>query len=217
MRAPSHSTMRKSRSTKRLYAARRPTTERASRNSLQNLREDFFTKLARDLCAATEREFWGAGWPTPQRAMSRERGETTTIVAQVARFQLTRAKLSDKMKRPTEPCDCLGWPNPNQGGEPMVEAHNSVHLTKLRTRLNIAIAVIAQRAAIRETKAEMQRQGRKPQTIPHRDIVAAANVYLTEHREALIAEAKEVVERWRLEGFFGKRAQLSSDAQGGKA
>jgi hypothetical protein len=82
----------------------------------------------------------------------------------------------------------------------MAEAHNSVHLTQLRTRLNIAIAVIARRAAIRETKAEMQRQGRKPATIPHRDIVAAANVYLRDHREELIAEAKEVVERWAREG-----------------
>ena len=70
-----------------------------------------------------------------------------------------------------------------------------------------ALAVIARRAAIRETKAEMQRQGRKPATIPHRDIVAAANEYLRNHRAELIAEAKQTVERWRLEGFFGKRAR----------
>jgi hypothetical protein len=89
----------------------------------------------------------------------------------------------------------------------MAEATDSVHLTQLRTRLHFAIAVIARRAAIRETKAAMQRQGRKPATIPHREIVAAANVYLRDHREELIAEAKEVVERWRLEGFFGKRAR----------
>jgi hypothetical protein len=78
----------------------------------------------------------------------------------------------------------------------MAEAHNSVHLTNLRTRLHIAIAVIAQRAAIRETKAEMQRQGRKPATIPHREIVAAANEYAAQHRAELIAEAKQTVERW---------------------
>jgi hypothetical protein len=87
----------------------------------------------------------------------------------------------------------------------MVEATDSVHLTQLRTRLHIAIAVIARRAAIRETKAEMQRRGQKPQTIPHRDIVAAANEYAAQHREALTAEAKEVVERWAREGLFGKR------------
>ena len=44
----------------------------------------------------------------------------------------------------------------------MAEATDSVHLAKLRTRLHIAIAVIARRAAIRETKAALQRQGRKP-------------------------------------------------------
>ena len=48
----------------------------------------------------------------------------------------------------------------------MAEVNASLHLTQLRTRLNTAIAVIAQRAAIRETKAAMQRQGRKPATIP---------------------------------------------------
>jgi len=39
----------------------------------------------------------------------------------------------------------------------MAEVNASLHLTQLRTRLNTAIAVIAQRAAIRETKAAMQR------------------------------------------------------------
>ena len=51
----------------------------------------------------------------------------------------------------------------------------------------------------------MQRRGQKPQTIPHRDMVAAANEYAAQLREALIAEAKEVVERWAREGLFGKR------------
>ena len=54
--------------------------------------------------------------------------------------------------------------------------------------------------------------------VPHREIVAAANVYLRDHREELITEAKEVVERWAREGFFGKRcAALSSSAQHAKA
>ena len=39
----------------------------------------------------------------------------------------------------------------------MAEATDSIQLAKLRTRLHIAIAVIARRAAIRETKAEIQR------------------------------------------------------------
>jgi len=100
----------------------------------------------------------------------------------------------------------------------MTEASNSVHLTQLRTRLHIAIAVIARRAAIRETKAEMQRRGLKPACVPHREIVAAANEYLRNHRAELIAEAKQIVERWRVEGFFGKRyANIKTFDQRAKA
>jgi hypothetical protein len=98
----------------------------------------------------------------------------------------------------------------------MAKATDSVHLTNLRTRRQIAIAVIAQRAAIRETKAAMQRQGRKPATIPHREIVAAANEYAAQHRAELIAEAKQIVAKWEAEGFFG-RAKLNNNAQRGKA
>jgi hypothetical protein len=95
----------------------------------------------------------------------------------------------------------------------MAEAHNSVHLTKLRTRLHIAIAVIAQRAAIRETKAEMQRRGQKPATIPHRDVLTAAKGYLRDHPECF-AEAQAIVAQWEAEGFFRpRRANLSSYAQ----
>jgi hypothetical protein len=91
----------------------------------------------------------------------------------------------------------------------MAEAHNSVHLTQLRTRLHIAIAVIARRAAIRETKAEMQRRGVKPAYVPYREIVAAANEYAAQHRAELIAEAKQIVAKWEAEGFFG-RAKLKT-------
>ena len=52
--------------------------------------------------------------------------------------------------------------------------------------------------------------------MPHREIIAAADAYLADHRAELIAEATPIVERWQAEGFFGKRARLLSDAQGGK-
>jgi hypothetical protein len=50
------------------------------------------------------------------------------------------------------------------------------------------------------------RQGRKLLSVPHREIVVAADEYLRNHPE-LIAEARETIERWTLEGVFGKRAQ----------
>jgi hypothetical protein len=98
----------------------------------------------------------------------------------------------------------------------MAEAHNSVHLTQLRTRLHIATITLALQAAMKITKHQLRAQGLKPMYMPHRELRVRAEAYLTAHREELIAEAKEVVERWRLEGFFGKRAQLSTNAQGGK-
>jgi hypothetical protein len=52
---------------------------------------------------------------------------------------------------------------------------------------------------------------------PRRELVTRAEVYLAAHREELIAEARVVVERWRLEGKFGKRANLVSLAQLPKA
>jgi hypothetical protein len=81
-----------------------------------------------------------------------------------------------------------------------------------------ATLTLARYAAIKATKAELHAQGLRPSHIPHRDIVVLANQYLAEHRAELLAEAKATVERWRLEGFFGKRcANLSSDAQRAKA
>jgi hypothetical protein len=42
--------------------------------------------------------------------------------------------------------------------------------------------------------------------MPHREIIAAADAYLADHRAELIAEATPIVEGWRAEGFFGKRS-----------
>jgi hypothetical protein len=95
----------------------------------------------------------------------------------------------------------------------MAEATDSVHLTKLRTRLHIATITLALQAAMKITKHQLRAQGLKPMHMSHRELRVRAEAYLTAHREELIAEASLVVERWRLEGFFGKRAQLSSSAQ----
>src|SRR5947207_15434027 len=99
----------------------------------------------------------------------------------------------------------------------MVEATQSVHLAKIPATLHHATITLALQAAMKITKHQLRAQGLKPMYMPHGELRVRAEAYLTEHREELIAEAKEVVERWRLEGFFGKRAQLSSPAQRAKA
>jgi biotin-(acetyl-CoA carboxylase) ligase len=87
---------------------------------------------------------------------------------------------------------------------------------QLRASMGMAVNVLARQAAIKATKRQLQAQGLKPTHFSHRDLVIRAEQYLAEHREELIAEAREIVARWQAEGFFGKRAKLLSDAQGGK-
>ncbi len=77
-------------------------------------------------------------------------------------------------------------------------------LVEANHTLRRAVMVIAQQRAVNVIKRQYQGQGIKVHQIPRRDIVAAAREYLREHRE-LIAEAAEIVEQWRKEGFFGKR------------
>jgi hypothetical protein len=89
----------------------------------------------------------------------------------------------------------------------MTEATNSVHLAKLRTTLGAATITLARQSAIKATKAELRAQGLRPTHMPHRDIVVLADAYLANHRDELVAEAKEIVKRWQAEGFFGRAVQ----------
>ena len=96
----------------------------------------------------------------------------------------------------------------------MVEATNNVHhhassaSSAVRASMGHAVMVLARRAAIEATKQRQQSQGLKPQHFAYREIVTAAEAYLLEHRAQLIAEAKEIVERWQAEGVFGPRGGI---------
>jgi hypothetical protein len=87
---------------------------------------------------------------------------------------------------------------------------------QLRASMSLATNVLALQRAMGFAKRQLQAQGMRPSHFSHRDLRVRAEAYLAAHRAELIAEAKLVVERWRVEGFFGKRAKLLSDAQGGK-
>jgi hypothetical protein len=69
----------------------------------------------------------------------------------------------------------------------------------------MATRVLALQAAINATKRRLSAQGQKVAHMPRRDLRTLAEAYLQDHREALLAEASVIVERWRLEGKFGKR------------
>ena len=64
---------------------------------------------------------------------------------------------------------------------------------------------LARQQAEKTVKQALKGQGLKPQHIARREIVTMAKDYLAAHPE-LIAEAKPIVEQWRKEGFFGKKA-----------
>jgi hypothetical protein len=74
--------------------------------------------------------------------------------------------------------------------------------------LNAAVMTLARRKAINVTKEQLRAEG-LTRPLPPSDILPLANAYLVAHREELISEAKATVERWRVEGVFGKRAAES--------
>ena len=87
----------------------------------------------------------------------------------------------------------------------MVEAIHSVQEAQLSARLARAAITLAHREAEKAVTLALKGQGLKPRYIARREIVTLAKDYLAAHPE-LIAEAKPIVEQWRREGFFGKRA-----------
>jgi tagatose-1,6-bisphosphate aldolase len=90
----------------------------------------------------------------------------------------------------------------------MDEANRSLQRAPTKAQLHtmrIGVIALAQREALKAIKRQMQA---KSSDIPHRAIVAAAADYLAQHRSALIADAKAVVERWRTEGMIGPRGAI---------
>jgi tmRNA-binding protein len=65
--------------------------------------------------------------------------------------------------------------------------------------LRRAVAVLARQAAIKATKAALQRQGLKLTHFRQKDIVALAEEYLATHRDELVAEATVIAKQWQAE------------------
>jgi hypothetical protein len=66
-------------------------------------------------------------------------------------------------------------------------------IPSLLSQPSTGIAVLARQRAIKATKRHLQAQGIRPTQLAHRDIVAAADSYLRDHRAALIEDAVEMV------------------------
>jgi hypothetical protein len=68
----------------------------------------------------------------------------------------------------------------------------------------LATNTLARQRAMKAAKAGLQALSLRPSQFSHRDLVIRAEQYLDQHREELIAEAKQIVARWQAEGLFWK-------------
>ncbi len=96
----------------------------------------------------------------------------------------------------------------------MVEANpNLARSQRQAQRQAQAVIVLAMYTAKRDVKDAIRREGKvKLSRVPRHHIEKLARARLFEdgeYRAKLIAEAKLIVEEWRREGFFGKRAALA--------
>jgi hypothetical protein len=88
---------------------------------------------------------------------------------------------------------------------------------KVRASMAHAAITLARHSALKATKRQLAAQGLKVNHFSRRDLVAHAETYFADHRETLIAEAREVVAQWEAKGYFGRRSKLNTDALAGKA
>jgi len=83
----------------------------------------------------------------------------------------------------------------------------TAYAAALRARMITAACTLAHQRAIKAVKEALRARGLKPQQYSHRELSLLANEYAKHNGEELINDAAETSERWRAEGFFGKRAQ----------
>ena len=92
----------------------------------------------------------------------------------------------------------------------LAQAHNSTKAfaaqAKLRATMIQATRTIALQRALGLTKLRLRAKGFRVSDYTRRELVTHAEQYLAAHREELIAEAKQIAEQWRRNGFLGKRA-----------
>ena len=70
-----------------------------------------------------------------------------------------------------------------------------------------AACTLAHHRAIKAVKEALRARGLKVTEYSHRELSLLATEYAKRNGDELIDEAAETIERWRAEGFFGKRAQ----------
>ena len=110
----------------------------------------------------------------------------------------------------------------------MAQAKQSVYEAQLRASMIGGVFTIARLRARNAVKRQLRDRGLKVSHFSAKEISVLAEEYFTQHGAELLNEAATTVERLRVEGYLGKRAQavrnpprltppvranLSSDAQ----
>ena len=89
----------------------------------------------------------------------------------------------------------------------MTKAPLTAYEAALRARRITAACTLAHQRAIKATKEALRARGLRVTNYSHREISLLAVDYAKRNGEELLNDAAETIERWRMEGFFGKRAQ----------
>ena len=87
------------------------------------------------------------------------------------------------------------------------KAQLTAYQAALRARMITCASVLAHQRALKATKEALRARGLKVGDYRHRELSLLAIEYAKRNGEELLNEAAETIERWRVEGFFGKRAQ----------
>jgi hypothetical protein len=107
---------------------------------------------------------------------------------------------------------CVDPNHHDKGGPPILPIYHKIALPK--GYLSIAFATLARQAAVKAVKRQLQAQGIKVPSLSAKDIRALADDYLGQHRERLVAEAKQIVATSPLfERCRWPVANIASDAQ----
>ena len=89
----------------------------------------------------------------------------------------------------------------------MTKAPLTAYEAALRARMITAACTLAHHRATEAVKQALRARGLRVSNYSHRELGLLAIEYAKRNGAELINEAAETVERWRVEGFFGKRAQ----------
>jgi hypothetical protein len=89
----------------------------------------------------------------------------------------------------------------------MTKAPLTAYEAALRAKTITAASTLAHHRAIKAVKQALAARGLRVTAFSHREIAIMAEEYAKRNGDELLKGAAETIERWRPEGFFGKRAQ----------